>query len=510
MALVPPQRDATPAASVDALWDLLPEAGEPHRARAFDSIAAQPDPRHSYPLLDLLRLADTPAAWYRALDGLGKVVGRDLRDVERPWRTLREEWSSSPPPLPDDYLAWKGELLAQSVDERFRELLADGRRVAPELAPHDVVWGGVGVDGLPDLTRPPTTTAAGADFLTPDEAVFGVVLDGQARAYPLRILDWHELVNDVVAGRPVALTWCTLCGAAILYDARVDGQALEFGTSGLLARSNKLMYDKTTRSLWSQATGRPVVGPRVDDGVELDVLPLVATSWARWRERHPDTDVVALPTSFDRRYEPGAAYGEYFGARTTWFPVGDGRFERAPKSLVFVVRAAGSPPRAYPLDELAAAGGHVRDELGGEPIVVLGPTPRPDVALPAAWRDVLGLDSAQALTSAAAERLAADPELLSRATERALLASPRAARLVLLEALGRPDTDAGRVELRALRDRVTNRDWAVDVRAYRVRRRGDDVSSEPETLERLPGHLMFWFAWRGSLAATGSGTTWSR
>jgi hypothetical protein len=92
--------------------------------------------------------------------------------------------------------------------------------------------------------------------------VFGVAIGGQARAYPLRIVNWHEMVNDTIAGVPVSLAYCTLCGAAILFDARAPGRdtPFTFGSSGLLYRSNKLMYDRQTGSLWNQFTGRPVLG----------------------------------------------------------------------------------------------------------------------------------------------------------------------------------------------------------------------------------------------------------
>ena len=114
-----------------------------------------------------------------------------------------------------------------------------------------------------------------------DELVFGVEINGDARAYPLRILDWHEMFNDVVGGVPVALAYCTLCGSGILCETLLPprSERLIFGSSGFLYRSNKLMYDHQTHSLWDQVTGRPIVGPLTGSGIELKVRPVAITSW---------------------------------------------------------------------------------------------------------------------------------------------------------------------------------------------------------------------------------------
>src|SRR6185369_7988742 len=134
--------------------------------------------------------------------------------------------------------------------------------------------------------------------LSGSERVFGVSVKGEARAYPLRILDWHEMVNDVVGGEPVTLSYCTLCGSGVLYATRgADGSARTFGTSGLLYRSNKLMVDRQTRTLWSNLTGEAVLGPLAagpGGPARLALLPVVVTTWQEWRARHPATTVLAL------------------------------------------------------------------------------------------------------------------------------------------------------------------------------------------------------------------------
>ena len=171
-------------------------------------------------------------------------------------------------------------------------------------------------DGIPALTNPAHVPAADATYLEDDELVFGVEIAGDARAWPLRILDWHEVLNDVVGGVPVTLAYCPLCGSGILYDARAPGrdEPFVFGTSGLLYRSNKLMYDQATHSLWHQFTGRPVVGPLTGSGIELEVLPVAITSWRDWRAQHPTPRCSRSRPALigtTRRAQP---YGDYFAS----------------------------------------------------------------------------------------------------------------------------------------------------------------------------------------------------
>ena len=181
------------------------------------------------------------------------------------------------------YLPYKAGLMAH-IDPRFRQILYDG---APaRIRPEEIVFGGVPVEGIPALDRPAHVPAAAAAYLSDSERVFGVSVKGETRAYPLRILDWHEMVNDVVGGEPVTLSYCTLCGSGVLYATRgADGEARTFGTSGLLYRSNKLMVDRQTRTLWSNLTGEAVLGRLADPAgtnkppARLAVLPVVVTTW---------------------------------------------------------------------------------------------------------------------------------------------------------------------------------------------------------------------------------------
>ena len=277
-------------------------------------------------------------------------------------------WQQEHPALVpyDGYARLLGDLLAK-VDPQFRRFVFAGMR--HEIRLEEIVWGGVRVDGIPALDQPKLVAAGEAAYLNADDRVFGVEIGGDARAYPLRIADWHEMVNDTVGGTPVSLAYCTLCGAGILFAGRVPGREapFTFGSSGLLYRSNKLMYDRATSSLWNQFTGRPVSGALTGSGIELRVLPVVLTNWAVWRREHPQTRVLSLDTGVIRDYSAGAAYGKYFASPALAFPAAV-RDTATQKDLAFGIRVAGGV-KAWPLSRFQ--GGAVLSERVGLIDVVL-------------------------------------------------------------------------------------------------------------------------------------------
>ena len=192
------------------------------------------------------------------------------------------------------------------IDPNFDVLLRRDylQRDMMKIRLEEIAWGGVVKDGIPSLDNPRMVAAGAADYMRDDDLVFGVAINGDVRAYPLRIMGWHEMFNEVIGGVPVALAYCTLCGSGILYETRVPGRArpFVFGSSGFLYRSNKLMFDRETHSLWNQFTGRPVVGPLVDSGIELVQRPVVIARWDEWRRDHPGTRILSLDTGFRRDY----------------------------------------------------------------------------------------------------------------------------------------------------------------------------------------------------------------
>ena len=236
----------------------------------------------------------------------------------------------------------------------------------------EITWGGVAVDGIPSLDRPKMIAATAADYLRDDDLIFGVEINGDARAYPLRIMGWHEMFNEVIGGVPVALAYCTLCGSGILFETRVEGRErpFVFGSSGLLYHSNKLMFDRETDSLWNQFTGQPVVGPLAASGITLEIRPVVIVTWAKWRAAHPDSQVLALDTGYRRDYGSGAVYAEYFASPDLMFPARANESRLRQKDYVFGIRGVGAA-KAWPI-EAFAGGAVINDAVGNRAVVLIG------------------------------------------------------------------------------------------------------------------------------------------
>jgi hypothetical protein len=236
----------------------------------------------------------------------------------------------------------------------------------------EITWGGVRKDGIPALTRPALVWPQEANYLREKDLVFGISINGDTRAYPYRIMDWHEMFNDVIGGVPVSLAYCTLCGSGILYKTQLDPEkpALIFGSSGFLYRSNKLMYDQETQSLWNQFSGKPVVGPLTNSNIELEVLPVVTTTWGEWLAQHPDTKILSSNTGFKRDYSPGVAYGAYFGSDELMFPAHVGNKSLQQKEQVFGLRISGAE-KAWPV-KLFSTPQAINDHIGIIPIVIIG------------------------------------------------------------------------------------------------------------------------------------------
>ena len=345
----------------------------------------------------------------------------------------------------EGYARFKGALFAR-IDPRFETLLGD---VPARIRLQEVVWGGVRFEGIPALDRPSHVPAAEAGYMLGDELVFGVSAGGEHRAYPRRILSWHEMANDVVGGEPVTLSFCTLCDSAVLYSGRLaSGQVLTFGTSGLLYRSNKLMVDRSTGTLWSNLLGEAVVGPLAagSAGAEepgggparLEPLPVTLTTWASWRSLHPETTVLALEPERGRRwgfdYSPGAADRAREGVS---FPVWQKSGRLDPKAEVYALRVGGAP-KAYPVERLEAEG-VVNDAVGGELVVLVSD---PESGAVRAYRR-----GGRSFRRTEGGGLADQEDRRWRLTEEALV----------------PPEDAAGLE----------------------------------PLERLPGHVTFWFGWFG-------------
>jgi hypothetical protein len=220
-------------------------------------------------------------------------------------------------------------------------------------------------DAIPALDDPPHVAADRAAW-DPDEPVLGVELGGESRAYPLALLEWHEVVNDRLGGVPIAVTYSPLCGTGMVFDRRVDGRPRRFGVSGLLYQSDLLMFDRESESLWSQIPARAVTGPA--RGSRLRALRSRIEPWEAWRKRHPKTSVLTTQTGHKRAYGV-SPYGDYaLSDRLLQDQKADPRYH--PKMPTLGLRAADGSARAYPAAELARAGGSAHETFAGVPVRV--------------------------------------------------------------------------------------------------------------------------------------------
>lgn len=239
--------------------------------------------------------------------------------------------------------------LYRKIDVRFDKYFAN-RQDTARIRLDEIRWGGVLQDGIPPLRNPKMLSVKKATYLEDDNIVFGIVINGDARAYPKRILAWHEMFTDTIGGVDIAGVYCTLCGTVIPYRTEVNGVKYTIGTSGFLYRSNKLMYDKATQSLWSTERGEPVLGPLVDKGIVLPFESVVTTTWGEWRKRHPKTTVLSLNTGHSRDYGEGVAYSNYFSSDELMFntPFNDSRLQN--KREILALRFAGAPKEQLAID----------------------------------------------------------------------------------------------------------------------------------------------------------------
>jgi len=178
--------------------------------------------------------------------------------------------------------------------------------------------GGPPRDGIPSIDKPQFISPEKADFMKDDDIVLSYTHDGKTRAYPLRVLIWHEIVNETIANKPILVTYCPLCGTAMIFDRKVAGKVRSFGVSGLLYQSDVLMYDREDESLWSQLKMKAVSGPL--SGTELVWLPSAHLKWKAWKAKYPKGEVLSTDTNYHRNYG-GEAYASYFGSPNVMFPV---------------------------------------------------------------------------------------------------------------------------------------------------------------------------------------------
>ena len=273
--------------------------------------------------------------------------------------------------------------LAPLLDPKRERPRGDGRSAASydfdlrtTLVPRDkIVSAGMVTDALPPLTNPKAITLAELSgletvgrgkYLVPSDKVIGVVVNGVSRSYPLRVLVWHEVLNDVVSGLPLVVTYNPLSEGIAVFDRRVAGETLTFGVSGLLYQSNLLMYDRAgthaAESLWCQLQARAVAGPAAAATRTLSIVPFALARWEEWQAARPETTVLA-PIDGDGKKYGQDVYGSYFNSDDLRFPVDPLPPQGPPgrKTRVFVTGA----PGAWTVTPLAVQNDESRFEVVG-------------------------------------------------------------------------------------------------------------------------------------------------
>ncbi len=228
---------------------------------------------------------------------------------------------------------------------------------------NEILPGGPPKDGIPALTNPQFLTVDEARDLPATDRVIGVRVGEETRAYPLRILNYHEIVNDQLGDTPIAVTYCPLCDSVAVFDRRTPVGLRDFGVSGLLYNSNVLMYDRggEPEGLWSQLAATAISGPGANQS--LRALPVELTTWADWSTRHPETRVLSPRTGHPRDYSRNP-YAGYFQSPELMFPVNRRSHALPTKSPVLGVWTS-QASRAYPLSAFSAERTRLTDELDG-------------------------------------------------------------------------------------------------------------------------------------------------
>jgi len=325
---------------------------------------------------------------------------------------------------------------------------------SPLVDPDEIVSGGPPPDGIPPIDDPKFLAPDRVSFLDPNEPVLAVEVGGEDKAYPLRIMTWHEIVNDVIGGTPVTATYCPLCNTGIAFERpTIDGELLDFGTSGKLYHSNLVMYDRQTDSYWAQATGQAIVGPLT--GEQLVFVPARILAWQDWKEAHPDGLVLSTDTGHARDYGVNP-YGGYDSSGFPFLFGGEPDRRLPPLSRVLGLSEAGETI-AFPyevLEEGAVKGWNVvATEVGGREVAVF-------------WKagTVSALDAADIPSSRDVGAIAAYDAVVDG------------------ERLTFEATEAG------ISDRETGSSWSITGLAVAGRFEGTQ-------LEVLPAVDSFWFDW---------------
>jgi len=235
------------------------------------------------------------------------------------------------------------------------------------VSPKEILWGGVPRDGIPAIHNPTFVEAGKADFLNDADRVLGLTRNGVAKAYPIRIMDRHEIVNDRFGDEPIVVTYCPLCFSGMAFKATIGGEVLRFGVSGLLYNSDVLLYDYNSDSLWSQIMSMAISGPM--KGTNIEAVTVAHTTWRDWKARHPETQVLTVNAILDFRYTSDP-YARYQSTDRLMFPVAreNGAYKNKERVLGLTIDGV---HKAYPFRELRATGKIEIDDVVAGRIVTI-------------------------------------------------------------------------------------------------------------------------------------------
>lgn len=259
-------------------------------------------------------------------------------------------------------LAMASLLFAQPASGQTKNGFELGNALVPV---EEILRGGPPRDGIPSINEPLFQKPEDVSLWRSDDLMLTYDQGEVSFAYPIGILNWHEIVNHDLGGTPLLITFCPLCGTGMAFDPRVDGQSLTFGVSGLLYNSDLLMYDHQTESLWSQIEGRAVSGPLA--GTELEPVAIRHELWHRWRERVEESGKVLSADTGHRRNYRMSPYGDYDHSERLYFPVTHTSRKYHPKTWVLGWSHNGES-KAWPFPELADHGAVLEDRIGGKAV----------------------------------------------------------------------------------------------------------------------------------------------
>ena len=315
---------------------------------ALSEIAASGDPRLVWIITDLMRFSSAPWLSSALSDAASTLLGKEFVNQHN-WGIITDHMMAWEIPAPPNYLEAKRAIFT-NVLPGWENIFVEG-----DIDWRFVSWGGVPIDARPyDMTdescncipaadNPPVSSAAEATWLKDDDIVFGIEVNGEYRAYPRRIMEVREMVNDTLGGRDLGIPYCTLCGAAQAYftDQLPDGiERPILRTSGLLSRSNKVMYDIRTHSVFDTFLGKAVTGPLAEKNLQLKQAAVITTDWGTWKRAHPETTVLIEALALGRDFD----FRNGRDADGPIFPVGDVD-PRLPvhEAVIGVVTASGTP-----------------------------------------------------------------------------------------------------------------------------------------------------------------------